>query len=237
MSHNRAIFFDIDDTLIATKSMFEFQRYYFTHAAEHRREDPELLMEQFRVSLNAAVPDGSRAALNTAFYHSFVGRSPMEVEELAEAWAETLDQTLWIKSACVLLEAYRQRGYLIVGVSGSSHEILSGIARRLRLDHLLAANLDIQFGLYTGELLPPQTIGAGKGIAIRQLANTLKIDLMECAACGDHITDLSMLELVGKQYVVSGDPELEAIGRRNCWTILPRSDSSASVQAKQEVHV
>lgn len=222
MSPNRAIFFDIDDTLIALKSMFEFQKYYFAHAPEHASDDPSQLMEQFRQSLARAVPDGRREDLNRAFYRSFSGRPVAIVESLALDWFKTLGPDPWIKEPSELLENRRARGDLIVGVSGSSHEILGGINRQLSFDYLLAVQLEQHQGVFTGELLPPQTIGLGKQVAIEGLASRVGIDLSHSAACGDHLSDLPMLEMVGEPFVVQGDPELEAIAQRRGWPVLPR---------------
>ena len=107
MSPKRAIFFDIDDTLIATKSMFEFQAYFFAHAAEYRLGDPRALMADFKAQLTEQVPSGRREDLNRAFYRSFEGRSPIEVELLAERWFKTLDPSVWVKPAVRLLEERR----------------------------------------------------------------------------------------------------------------------------------
>ncbi|MEE3359340.1 MAG: HAD-IB family hydrolase [Pseudomonadota bacterium] len=232
MSRNKAIFFDIDDTLIATKSMFDFQSYYYAHACEYRHADPKAVMSTFRQSLAQQVPDGCREDLNRAFYRSFEGRSLIEVETLAEEWFATLPASVWIEPALALLRKRRDEGYLIVGVSGSSHEILSGINSALRFDHLLAAQLEVSFGLFTGELIPPQTIGEGKAIAIRQLADAHDIDLQSSAACGDHISDLAMLECVGEQIIVTGDPLLEKIARDRGWVTLTRA-----AKTDAEVHV
>ena len=170
MSRNKAIFFDIDDTLIATKSMFDFQSYYYAHACEYRHADPKAVMSTFRQSLAQQVPDGCREDLNRAFYRSFEGRSLIEVETLAEEWFATLPASVWIEPALALLRKRREEGYLIVGVSGSSHEILSGINSALRFDHLLAAQLEVSFGLFTGELITLSLFQAGLCFLVKCLS-------------------------------------------------------------------
>lgn len=242
MSPDRAIFFDIDDTLIATKSMFDFQRFYFEHAPEYRDKDPDRLMDGFRDALMRAVPDGRRDELNRIFYESFAGRDATMLSEIAEDWFSKLcarrGDALWVESALRLLEEHRAKGFLIVGVSGSCYEILRGIARHLGLDHLLAAKLEQREGHFTGRLIPPQTIGPGKRIAILEFAERVGLDLARSAACGDHRSDLAMLEAVGTAYVVAGDPLLEAAAHAHNWTILPHAKSENQRLMKGEhLHV
>lgn len=222
MSPDRAIFFDIDDTLIAIKSMFRFQHYYFSHAPEHAGADPDRLMNGFRETLADAAKGKSRETLNRAFYRSFAGRSVATVERLAQDWFDTLPASVWIAPAVALLERKRAEGYAVVGVSGSSHEILRGVRARLRLDGLLAARLERRDDRFTGELLPPQTIGAGKAVAIRNFAAVSGIDLDRSAACGDHLSDLAMLELVAERHVVAGDLHMEQVARKRGWPVMPR---------------
>lgn len=232
MLPDRAIFFDIDDTLIALKSMFRFQYYYYAHAPEYAEVDPDRLMTAFRRTLADAAQGGRREDLNRAFYRSFAGRSVETVEKLAQRWFDSLPASIWIAPAVALLERKRAQGYVVVGVSGSCHEILRGVSARLGLDHLLAAQLERHAGLFTGELLPPQTIGTGKALAIRDFAARTGIDLSQSAACGDHLSDLAMLETVAERHIVAGDPQLEAIALARSWSVLPHQTAS-----DPEIHV
>lgn len=63
-------------------------------------------------------------------------------------------------------------------------------------------------------------IGEGKVAAVRSYADKNNIDISLSVACGDHISDLAMLELVGEPYVVAGDPELETVAKERGWPII-----------------
>ncbi|MEQ8968164.1 MAG: HAD-IB family hydrolase [Azospirillaceae bacterium] len=231
MWRKQAAFFDVDDTLIDLKSMFAFQAFWYANAEAHRGEDGTALYEAFRERLFTEASREDRAALNRAFYRSFAGRSCAEVRAIARAWFEAeieeRGDALWVSSACELVRRCAGAGAATVGVSGSSLEILEPIAEALGLDALLATRLEAVDGVFTGEIVPPQMIGTGKVESVHAFARDNNLDLGECVACGDHTSDLGMLRLAGKAYVVAGEPEMEAIARREGWTILPRGTAPA----------
>ncbi|MEM7309008.1 MAG: HAD-IB family hydrolase, partial [Planctomycetota bacterium] len=119
------------------------------------------------------------------------------------------------------LEDLRRRGVEPVLVSGSSREILRPIARRLGVDHVLATRVEVRAGIYTGRILPPQTIGAGKLRAAQAFLERTGANAGRCYAFGDHLSDLPLLEAVGHPRVVAGDPRLERQAHRRGWPVVP----------------
>lgn len=223
-----AAFFDVDNTLLNLKSMFAFQEYFYAQAATHR--GAFATYEEFIADLHAAAAPDDRLALNRRFYESFRSRRVDEVERLAEQWFATMlvrhGDRLWIESALHLARHLQRRGYLLVAVSGSSHEILGPMLRHLEFDACLATSLESEHGAYTGRIVPPQIIGDGKASAMRRFADAHRIDLQRCIACGDHLSDLPMLEAVGKQFVVHGDPALERVALARGWQMLETEPSA-----------
>ena len=166
-----------------------------------------------------------RRALNRLFYQSYAGHAVQDVQKAAHAWFEQLrasvaETRLWIEPALALARQLRAAGHRLVAVSGASHEILAPLLDHLRFDHCLATRLEARNGVFTGSIVHPQMIGPGKAEAMRSFADEHGIDLQHSVACGDHITDLSMLECVGRALVVSGDRALESIARSRGWPVL-----------------
>lgn len=228
MQHKqRAAFFDVDNTLLNLKSMFSFQEYFYVNAPAMWRGQGSSYAE-FVELLNNYPARHDRLALNRFFYESFKGRRHTDVLTLAQQWFSsvllTYGDKLWVRSAIDLAGQLRDEGYLLVAVSGSSHEILAPVIEYLGFDQCLATRLELDGDLYTGKIVPPQVIGSGKAKAIMLCAAQMSFDLNQCVACGDHITDLPMLEAVGKQYIVSGDPALEQIAATRKWPVLQVAD-------------
>lgn len=229
----RAAFFDVDNTLLNLKSMFSFQRFFYENAPEPWRGGAEAYA-RFLTTLQAHPDKHDRLALNRFFYESYRGWRHDDVVALSRQWFEHLRERhgagLFIAEALELAEQLREEGFELVAVSGSTHEILAPVLKYLRFDTCLATTLEREKGCYTGRIVPPQVIGDGKAQVIRRFVQEHDMELDGCAACGDHITDLSMLEIVGHAYVIAGDPALEAIAVERDWPLLGTAPQSLEGQ-------
>lgn len=219
----RAAFFDVDNTLLNLKSMFSFQQFFYENASGPWGDGAEAYA-RFLATLKAHPDKHDRLALNRFFYESYRGWRHDDVLALSRKWFEHLREThgssLFIAEALELAEQLREEGFELIAVSGSTHEILAPVLEHLRFDTCLATTLERENGWYTGRIVPPQVIGNGKAQVIRQFVQENDMELHGCAACGDHITDLPMLEIVGHAYVIEGDPALEAIAAERDWPLL-----------------
>lgn len=232
-SRSRSAFFDVDNTLLNLKSMFSFQQYYYEQLG-----GGAAAYDDFLNTLMTQPQQHDRLALNRLFYQSFEGRQRAKLSALAWHWFDALCKelgpSLWIRPAIELAQSLREKGYQLVAVSGSCHEILTPLIQQLRFDACLATKLEVNAGFYTGHIESVQMIGDGKAVAIRQYAESQQIDLRDCIACGDHITDLAMLEIVGEPWIVAGDPHLEEIAAARRWPVLAIDASATNAET---IHV
>ncbi|HVI49814.1 MAG TPA: HAD-IB family hydrolase [Candidatus Sulfotelmatobacter sp.] len=212
-------FFDVDDTLIATKSMFSFQDYWYRrHNEPDKRQAFEMEMQRLRDQ------DAPWESLNSRYYAHFAGRSAALVTKLGTEWFETMERTHPEFYHTKVVERLRQlqaEGVEPVFVSGSFPALLAPLARRLKVQHLLCCRLEETGGVLTGRLIPPQTIGAGKALAMRAFMAAHKARPQDCYAFGDDITDRPMLEAVGYPVAVAGGRGLESHAANAGWPILP----------------
>lgn len=213
-------FFDVDDTLISVKSMLSFQNYWYRQVGDlagYRAYQQDLERH--------LTPDASWEFLNRLYYRHFRGRSVAQVEQLGRQWlTQTKAQTpsFYHSRPLAELRAHQQAGREVVFVSGSFSALLEPIARELNVEHLLVTQLEQREGCYTGEILPPQTIGEGKAEAIRAFLKLHRIEAECCYAYGDDVSDLPMLHSVGLPTVVTGGRGLEQMARDLGWrTIAP----------------
>jgi HAD superfamily hydrolase (TIGR01490 family) len=219
----RAAFFDVDNTLIDLKSMFAFQAYYW-----RQRPEPTLpaieTYRRFVARLEEHPQRADRSVVNRLFYESFAGRDCEDVRRLCECWFEAAlyehGEALWIGPALLLARRLKREGFVLVGVSGSSQDILAPLMAHLQFDHCLATRLEEHTGRYTGRIVPPQMIGTGKAQAIAAFMREHGLRAEHCVACGDHASDLPMLQAVGTGFVVPGDPLLEKLASIHGWQVL-----------------
>jgi HAD superfamily hydrolase (TIGR01490 family) len=218
-----AAFFDVDETLITTKSMFDFLVFFASH---HNGVDASGIIQRTR-HLSASGAD--RSAVNLTFWTSFTGVSKRELRNSAELWTcKRLQdrESFIIGSSYRRLQTHRRLGHYVALVSGSSVDILEPLARELEVDALLATRQIVADGIYTGQIEHPIMIGAGKRQAIEKLAAIRQLDLRQSYAYGDHISDLPMLEVVGSPIIVGDNKELRGMGALRGWESLPGMSDS-----------
>lgn len=226
MTYPYYAFFDVDGTLIRIKSMLSFQRFYFKRAYPLTGLVRDAIFTAKMAALTARGVD--RVVMNARFYESFRGRSVTQVEELADRWWTHLrerKQDLLLRETVSELQKHRVRGAGIVFVSGSFRAILSPLAAELGACAILATDLETRGDRYTGRILPPQTIGAGKARVIGDFLARHKVAAASCWAYGDHSSDAPMLSAVGHSIVIGGDPQVLALARMRNWRVLRPSAS------------
>ncbi|MBB4868224.1 HAD superfamily hydrolase (TIGR01490 family) [Pseudomonas nitritireducens] len=221
MTVRKVAFFDVDETLIDLKSMFSFRAFYFRQLlGEERGAQAETAAAQ---QIDDHLRQGrDRSAINTLFYEVFRDHLPWQVAEAAEAWyaQERLRPGFFIPASLHALKAHQREGDVVAFVSGSAIEFLTPLSRELGVNHVLANQLEIRHGRFTGQLIPPQTIGIGKREAAQRLMAELKVAASECHGYGDHLSDLPLLESVGHPTVVARDPALVRHAEQAGWPVL-----------------
>ncbi len=214
-------FFDVDDTLISVKSLLRFQDYWYEVAGDTAgRAAYEADMADLRRM------DASWEILNRRFYRHFAGRSVAEVEARGRDWfalVEASTPNLFHGPVVACLRRHQAAGVEAVFVSGSFPAVLRPVADRLGVRHILATTMASVGGRYTGEILAPQTIGAGKAAAAADFLRRRGVRPEACHAYGDDISDLALLESVGHPTAVRGGRGLEALAAQRGWRIISPS--------------
>lgn len=211
-------FFDVDDTLISVKSMLSFQDFWYHTRGEREAE------KLYRSDLQAHMhEEACWSFLNRLYYRHFAGRQVAEVAAMGERWYALMKQhtpAFFHRPVVDALRAHQARGEEPVFVSGSFPALLEPLARELGVKHILATRMEIRDGTYTGEILPPQTIGQGKAEAIGQFLRSRATPAGGCYAYGDDWSDLPMLRAVGRPVIVAGGRKLESLARHEGWPVL-----------------
>lgn len=221
MTTTQFAFFDVDETLIGLKSMLSFRDYYLRKTLGEQQG--EIARKSANQRLLALISQGlTRTEVNRLFWHEFKGHKQAEVQAAVSAWhAQVREQPhYYIPATLNALREHQRNGVEPVFVSGSSHDILQPLAQELGVRHVLANQLEVENGKYTGEILPPQTIGDGKREAIERFLEAKNVSASSCYGYGDHISDLPLLESVGFPCVVAGNSDLEEIAQQRGWPVL-----------------
>ncbi|MGQ0716383.1 MAG: HAD family hydrolase [Pseudonocardiales bacterium] len=214
----RAAFFDVDETLISTKSMFVFLSYWI-----ERRGDDSSAYQKVITDIRAQVESGAhRTEINRMYYRFFTGVLYVDLLAAGRDWYReyrTLP-TAFVGSTLSAIAGHRTRGDLIILISGSFRACLEPLAMEVFADRVVCTEPIVDDeGRLTGEVVRPM-IGTNKAVAVAETVRALKLIPEDCFCYGDHSSDLQMLSKVGHPRVVGEDPVLLEQARRNGWPVL-----------------
>ncbi|MDO5728611.1 MAG: HAD family hydrolase [Actinomycetaceae bacterium] len=113
---------------------------------------------------------------------------------------------------------HRAAGHAIVIASASPEPLVEPLAALLNADFVLATKVEIVDGRLTGEL-DDFNHGRVKALAVERLAASQNWDLAECWAYSDSISDLPLLEVVGRPVTVNPDRPLRKLAKERNWPI------------------
>jgi HAD superfamily hydrolase (TIGR01490 family) len=214
-----AAFFDVDETLITVKSMFEFLRFWLA-----RNGDDGAAYASALADLQAMAARGvDRVRINRAYYRGYAGARHSELLVAGREWFGEFAgrPEPYHLAALDALAAHRAEGDTVVLVSGSFLPCLEPVAEAVGADLVLCSTPVVAAdGLLTGEVRRSM-IGAAKADAVVTTTASLGCRAEDCHAYGDHASDLDMLLLVGHPVVVGADPVLTAHAERHGWPVLP----------------
>jgi HAD superfamily hydrolase (TIGR01490 family) len=218
MTTSAAAFFDLDKTVLSRSSTLAFARSFYRYGLISRTA-------AIRGAIAQAVFSRSGAG------HQRMERIRAQVSQLVQGWpAESVREIVQrdldtiivphlYTEARALVSRHRAAGREIVVVSASGHEVVDPIAGVLGADTVIATQMVIANGLYTGDVAF-YAYGEGKASRMRELAAERGYRLADCYAYSDSITDLPMLETVGYPTAVNPDRALRRVAADRGWPVL-----------------
>ena len=200
-----ASFFDLDETLVAQKTLFTFLRHHLAASGRPAGEYERAHAHIRRVGERR----GSREEANRAYYALYAGESAAVLAARGEAWfQEQLARGgFFHEPGVAALRRHREAGHRTVVVSGSFFPCLDPIARHLGVDEVFGTRTVVEDGQLTGGIVRPM-IGAAKGEVVAAWTAQRCVAAENCFAYGDHASDLELLRAVGHPVVVGDDPVL-----------------------------
>ncbi|WP_419533010.1 haloacid dehalogenase-like hydrolase [Endozoicomonas sp.] len=135
-----------------------------------------------------------------------------KVNKLIVSFSKKLNNNLILSSRDILL-GYKKNGFKIVVVSASISDLIGGSDFDGFFDVILARRLC--------DFYKPLFYGKDKAEKIREWESQQKDIITERVAFSDHISDLSMLQLADKAYIINPvDPKLRSIAIENNWVLI-----------------
>jgi HAD superfamily hydrolase (TIGR01490 family) len=213
-----AAFFDLDRTLMAGSSAFQFGRASYEAGLVSRRQLARDAWANVRFRL-AGSTDEATDELRARIFKSIEGVRVVELQRLAPRVLAGILPRVYPQMLDV---AYRHQdeGRAVYIVTAASHELAEMLAHVLGFDGGVGARSEVAEGRYTGRPEGPFTYREGKAVAIRALAESEGIALEDSYAYSDSESDLPMLRAVGHPVAVNPDAELARVARENGWEVM-----------------
>jgi HAD superfamily hydrolase (TIGR01490 family) len=213
-----AAFFDLDRTLMAGSSAFQFGRAAYKAGLVSRRR---LLADawQNRVFSMRGSTDEGTDALRERIANLLEGVRVRDLQRLAPDVLAGILPRLYPRMLAIAYE-HQDAGRPIFICTAAAQEVAELIAIVLTFDGAVGSVSEVVDGRYTGRAGGPFTYREGKAQAIRELAEREGIDLAASWAYSDSESDLPMLRAVGHPIAVHPDKQLARVARDEGWEIL-----------------
>jgi HAD superfamily hydrolase (TIGR01490 family) len=118
-----------------------------------------------------------------------------------------------------VIEEHRKRGEPLVLLTSSSPYAAEMALADFGLEYAITNHFEIVDGHFTGEPVKPICYGRGKVTYAEAWAKAHDIDLSASTFNTDSLSDIPMLERVGKPHVVNPDTRLRWAANRRGWPV------------------
>ena len=218
-----AAFFDLDKTIIAKSSVLAFGRPFYQGGLINRRAVLRSAYAQFMFALAGA--DADQIERMRAYLTSMcTGWDVAQVREIVSETLHDIIDPIVYDEAVDLIAMHKAAGRDVVIVSTSGEEVVSPIGAMLGADHVVATQMVVDDGRYTGEIAR-YAYGTEKAVAVQALAAERGYDLSGSYAYSDSVTDVPMLDVVGHPYAVNADRALRKLATDRGWPLLTFSNA------------
>ncbi len=213
-----AAFFDLDRTLMAGSSAYEFARASYRNGLLSRRQLAAGAWANVQFRLRGST-DAATDELREQIAQAIAGVRVVDLQRLGPAVLAGVLPRIYPQMLEVAYE-HQDAGRAVYICTAAAHELAELLARVLGFDGGIGARSEVREGVYTGRPDGPFTYREGKAQAIRELAADHGIDLAASYAYSDSESDLPMLRAVGNPVAVNPDAELAQVAREEGWEVL-----------------
>jgi HAD superfamily hydrolase (TIGR01490 family) len=220
-------FFDVDRTLVACNTGRLFLRDL------RRRGEisflPALRALGWMAKYHLSLIDLQVIAASVA--QQMRGKSERDFAERCKRWVEDEVLPLVVPGALREIERHRAAGHVLAVLSSSPTYVTAPLARVLGIEEVLSTTFEVVDGEFTGRLVGPACVGAGKIHWAEGMGARREIDLAQSWFYTDSYTDMPMLERVGHRVVINPDPRLRHAAKKRGWPVQDWSKPSIEVRA------
>jgi len=219
-----AAFFDIDGTLLAKPSL---ERRLLRDLQRRRAIRPTNYLRWLAEAVRMSAVDPRKAMHGNKTYLRGLAPAELCTGEGADCSAGSVEL---FPAAVQRVWWHAMRGELIVLVSGTLEPLAKDVKFALERELLwrgvdvnvfvLATQLEVRDGRFTGRVLGAPMFAEEKAQAILRFSRQMGIVLSQCGAYGDSMLDRWMLAAVGHAVAVNPDAKLKTLAHLRGWPTI-----------------
>ena len=208
--------FDMEGTIITSNVV---ESYVWTKMADLEPDEwPKELISVFgRIPGYLQADRRDRGEFLRTFFRRYEGASVEGVNRLIDRHVG--EYMLQKASAASIrrVREHRAAGHRTIMITAAMEAFIRPLAPLF--DLMIAAELEVRDGRYTGFMSSPPLVGEARAAWLRRYALQEGVDLKHSYAYADSHSDLPLLRAVGNPVVVSPDSALYRYARRRRWPI------------------
>ena len=217
MKRNLAIF-DLDNTILNGDSDYSWINFLidieYVDKDEYERKNQYFYDKYYEGALD--YDEWAEFALST-----IKGKKPSDLKDLITKFMSSVIEPMINVYALRLLHNHHHNNDVMLLASATNSVIVNPIAMRLGFENIVATDVEIVDGVYSGKMKGIAALGEGKLHKVREwmLDNNFN-NFNNVTFYSDSINDFPLLAEVGKPIAVNPDNKLREECERRAWKII-----------------
>ena len=217
MKKNLAIF-DLDNTILNGDSDYSWINFLidigYVNKDEYEKKNQYFYDKYYEGKLD--YDEWAEFALST-----IKGKRPEEIENLLNKFLSSVIEPMINIYALRLLHNHYHNNDVMLLASATNSVIVNPIAKRLGFENIVATEVEIVNGVYSGKFQNTPALGEGKLQKVREWMRRNDFsDFKNTTFYSDSINDFPLLSVVNKAVAVNPDNKLREECEKRSWEIV-----------------
>ena len=216
MTQSTIHFWDMDHTLIDNDCDVSWKEFLIQKGltAESARETIDLFWRQYiegRLDFEKFLEFQLK---------EFIGKTREEIVPLTEGHFKKFVKPRIFREIPTILREIRRAKEQLCLITSTNNVVAEPVARYLGFRDVIATELEIKSGTFTGKISGTYCGGDGKIPYIERFCDQHQTDSSQCSYYGDSVTDIPVFEYIGRAVVVNPKGVLVDLAERKGWRTL-----------------
>ena len=215
----KAVFVDIDQTLINGSTEFETIKYMLK---KRYLNLIKLILYCCKHTLKITVKNLPK--IDIYFYkyfkYEFKGLTTRQLNNITKEVFNIAIKHKFNHEVLDMIKNLKRKGYIIIILTGTNNYMAKHIARHIKADFVISSELENVKGILTGEIKGLHPFARNKELLAKNFAKNHSINLKQSYAFADHYTDKFILNSVGHPVVVNPKKRMLRYAANKGWKII-----------------